>query len=335
VTGLRARATTNEVHEDAAKSMSTNFHLKIAVTGEVRGEIAARVALAFYDYLRGTPNQVSFVFGSADSELGGTGAALSVGRKKYDLALANPASLARMAVLGRGFYKKTLLLRAIGVFPSWDRLVFAVHPRTNIRSLDELKEKKYPLRISTRQGGKYHSTLFAIDQVLAAHGFGLAEIERWGGKVLRAASPSSKDRKEHIKSGVVDAVFDEGIKSWGSLALQSGMRLLRLSDQALRKLERVGYTRTSIKPQHYPQLDQTVETVDFSGWLFFCRRDLPDPLAYRVASAVDKVHDRIPSDHFDGHAMTMQEFCHGSDGGPLCIPLHPGAKKYFTEKGWL
>jgi TRAP-type uncharacterized transport system substrate-binding protein len=315
--------------------MDRKFHLKIAVTGEVRGEIAARVALSFYDILRGTPNQVSFVFGSADSELGGTGAPLSVGRKKYDLALANPASLARMAVLGKGFYNKKIPLKAIGVFPSWDRLVFAVHPRTNIRSLDELKEKRYPLRVSTRQGGKYHSTLFAVDRVLEAHGFSFADIERWGGKVLRASSPGSKDRKAHIQDDAVDAVFDEGIKSWGPLALQSGMRLLSLSDPALRKLEGMGYIRATLAAEHYPQLDHTVETVDFSGWLFFCHRDLPNSLAYHVAAAVDKAHEHFPSDHFDGRPMTMQEFCYGGEGGPLCISLHPGAKKYFKEKGWI
>jgi uncharacterized protein len=315
--------------------MTANFHLKIASSGEVRGEIAARIVLSCYDLLRATPNQVSLVFGSADSELGGTGVPLSVGRKKYHFGFANPAALARMALLGTGFYKKKIPLRAIGVFPSWDRLVFAVHPRTGIRALEELKAKRYPLRVSTRQGGKYHSTLFAIDQVLRACGFGFADLERWGGKVLRASSPSSKDRKDHIESGAVDAVFDEGIKSWGALALNSGMKLLPIGDAILRRLEKLGYSRATVTPTHYPQLDTAIATVDFSGWLFFCHRDLPNLFAYRVAAAVDKAHDQFPSDHFDKRPMTMQEFCRGGEGGPLCIPLHPGAKKYFKEKGWL
>jgi TRAP-type uncharacterized transport system substrate-binding protein len=315
--------------------MTTRLLLRIASSGEVRGEIAAKIVLAFYDLLRGTPNHVSLVFGSADSELGGTAVPLSVGRKKYDLGFANPAALARMAFLGKGFYNKKIPLRAVGVFPSWDRLVFAVHPRTGIRTLEELKKRRYPLRVSTRQGGRYHSTLFAIDRVLRFCGLRVADLEKWGGKVLRASSPSSQDRKDHIESGAVDAVFDEGIKSWGALALDSGMKLLPLDNTILDRLERLGYSRATVTPRQYPQLDAPIETVDFSGWLFFCRRDLPNTLAYQVAAAVDKVHDRLPSDHFDGHPMSMQEFCRGSDGGPLCIPLHPGAKSYFQEKGWL
>jgi TRAP-type uncharacterized transport system substrate-binding protein len=54
-----------------------------------------------------------------------------------------------------------------------------------------------------------------------------------------------------------------------------------------------------------------------------------------MAAAIDACHQEIPVDHFDRRAMTMQEFCQGSDGGPLTIPLHRGAKKYYQEKGYL
>jgi TRAP-type uncharacterized transport system substrate-binding protein len=271
--------------------------------------------------------------GSPDSEVGGTGVPLAIGRRKYDLAFANPASLARMALLGRGFYKTKLPLRAIGVFPSWDRLVFAIHPKTGIRSLEELKKKKYPLRVSTREGGKYHSTLFAINEVLKGYDLSFRDIEGWGGKILRVGAPSSKERKRHIGNDEVDAVFDEGLKSWGAEALKSGMRILPIADTVLRKLEKLGYARAPVTPAHYPQLEYSVETLDFSGWLLFCHRDLPSAVAYQVAAKVHGALDRIPADHFDGRPMTLQEFCRGGEAGPLCIPLHPGARKYFREAG--
>ncbi|MDP2605770.1 MAG: hypothetical protein Q8S00_24775 [Deltaproteobacteria bacterium] len=44
-----------------------------------------------------------------------------------------------MAYLGRGFYKKQIPLRAIGVFPTWDRLIFAVRKDTGIESLEAIK----------------------------------------------------------------------------------------------------------------------------------------------------------------------------------------------------
>jgi TRAP-type uncharacterized transport system substrate-binding protein len=315
--------------------MPKPFHLKFAVTGEARGEIAARIVLDFYDRLRGTPNRISLIFGSSDSDLGGTGVPVMVGRKKYDLGFANPASLARMALIGRGFYREKIPLRAIGVFPSWDRLVFAVRRDSGIESLEDIKAGKIPLRVSSREGGKLHSTLFAVGEVLKGYGFSLADIEKWGGKVFRAGSPSSKERKEQLERGELDAVFDEGVKSWGALALRSGMRFLPLSEPVLKGMEKLGYSGAVLAPEHYPELDREIPCVDFSGWLLFCHRDLPAGLAYELARKIDEDHERIPVDHADGRAMTPEEFCRGGEAGPLVVPLHPGARRYYRERKYL
>ena len=56
--------------------------------------------------------------GWRDSELGGTGPAILVDNKKCDFGFGNPVGLSAMAYLGRGFYKKKIPLRAIGVFPT-------------------------------------------------------------------------------------------------------------------------------------------------------------------------------------------------------------------------
>ena len=54
-----------------------------------------------------------------------------------------------------------------------------------------------------------------------------------------------------------------------------------------------------------------------------------------MALAIDRCHERIEADHLGRTTMTMQEFCRGGEGGALTIPLHPGAKKYYREKGYL
>jgi TRAP-type uncharacterized transport system substrate-binding protein len=87
--------------------------------------------------------------------------------------------------------------------------------------------------------------------------------------------------------------------------------------------------------KHYPKLDRDIRCVDFSGWTFFCHADLPSQIAYDMAKSVDLCHKQIPVDHFDKRPMTIREFCRGGEAGQLNIPLHPGAKKYFREKGYL
>ena len=239
-----------------------------------------------------------------------------------------------MAYIGRGCYKNKMALRAIGVFPSWDRLVFAVRPETGLQSIEEIKQKKYPLRVSTRTEGSLLSTLFIIDEVLKGYGFSFSDIEKWGGAVLRVSNPGSPERAHHIRSGEADAVFDEGLKSWGALALDSGMRFLTIRPDVLKRVERIGFPGAPVTKQFFPQLDEEIMTVDFSGWPLLCRRDLSQDLAYKMAAAIDLCHEKMPVDHFDRRQMTMQEFCQGGDGGPLTIPLHRGAKKYYQENGY-
>src|SRR5262249_43075058 len=195
--------------------------------------------------------------------------------------------------------------------------------------------QKYPLRISTRRKGKLQTTLYAIAEVLKSYDIRLSDIERWGGKIIEAPSPSSPERTDAIRLEKADAVFDEGWKSWGATALKANMRFLPLDEAVLRRMEKLGFPRASLTRKHYPQMERDIRTVDFSGWTFFCHAALPSAIAYNMAKAVDLCYKQIPVDHFDKRPMTMREFCRGGEAGQLNIPLHPGAKRYFKEKGYL
>src|SRR4030095_1453183 len=315
--------------------MNQPIKLSIGATSK-RVDIANVVGFTFFNKVElPRQSQLSVTMGWRDSELGGTGPATLVGKKKIDFGFGTPVGLSAMAYLGRGFYKEKIPLRAIGVFPTWDRLIFAVRKGMGIEALEDIKKREYPLRISTRRRVKLQTTVYAIEEVLKAYGMSFRDIERWGGEVMEAPNPSGTDRKGHIESGKADAVFDEGVKSWGQLALDAGMRFLPIHDAAARHMERIGFPRAMLTREHYPKLDEDIKTVDFSGWTFFCHADLPSELAYNMAKAVDLSYAQIPVDHFDKRPMTMHEFCRGGEAGQLNIPLHPGAKKYFKEKGYI
>jgi TRAP-type uncharacterized transport system substrate-binding protein len=315
--------------------MKDPIKLSIAATSK-RVDIANVVGFTFFNNVElPRRSQLDVAMGWRDSELGGTGPAILVGRKKYSFGFGNPVGLSAMAYLGCGFYKQKIPLRAIGVFPTWDRLIFAVRPDTGIETLEDIKNRKYPLRISTRRRGKLATTIYAIEEVLRAYGMSYHDIEKWGGKIIEAPNPSGPERRDAILSGKADAVFDEGVKSWGPVALKAGMRFLPINDKAVKHMARIGFPDAMLKREHYGELAADIRCVDFSGWTFFCHADLPNYIAYEMARAVDLCHQQIPVDHFDKRLMTMREFCQGGEAGQLNIPLHPGAKKYFREKGYL
>jgi TRAP-type uncharacterized transport system substrate-binding protein len=308
--------------------------VSIATTSR-RAEIAIAVARAFYrSAAMPIDGEVRLGLGFRDSRLGGTAIPLSVARGSWDFGFANPAGLARMATAGVGPYKQKLPLRSIGVFPSWDRLVFAVRKDSGISSLEEIARRKIPLTVSTRAGTQQHATLYVIGQVLQAYGFSFADIQKWGGTVLRVESPSDPRRREHLQEGV-HAVFDEGIKTWGALALAADMKFLPVRDDVLKKMSRLGFGGAMLGKDAFPAMDEDIATVDFSGWLYFCRADQSAKTVYDMARAIDRCHQDIEADRLDKGKMTMQEFCLGGESGALTVPLHPGAKKYYREKGYL
>jgi len=150
--------------------MNEPIRLSIAATSK-RVDIANVISLTFFNNAQlPRQSQLDVAMGWRDSELGGTGPALLIDKKKYDFGFGNPAGLSRMAYLGRGFYKKKISLRAIGVFPTWDRLIFAVSKDTGIESIEDIKKQKYPLRISTRRKGKLQTTLYVIEEILKVYG---------------------------------------------------------------------------------------------------------------------------------------------------------------------
>ncbi|HXV79282.1 MAG TPA: hypothetical protein VEG60_05340, partial [Candidatus Binatia bacterium] len=86
--------------------MNKPIKLSIAATSK-RVDIANVVAFTFFNNVElPRASQLNVAMGWRDSELGGTGPAILVDKKKYDFGFGNPVGLARMAYLGVGFYQK-------------------------------------------------------------------------------------------------------------------------------------------------------------------------------------------------------------------------------------
>ena len=95
-----------------------------------------------------------------------------VARGDLEMSMVNPSAFLTQAYRGTGFFKEPLPLRVVACYPSWDRFVFMIHPSTGLTSLSQIKERKYPLRLSIREDAT-HSTRVLLDQTLEIYGFTL------------------------------------------------------------------------------------------------------------------------------------------------------------------
>jgi TRAP-type uncharacterized transport system substrate-binding protein len=254
----------------------------------------------------------------------------AVAAGSQDMAFVNPSGFLTQAYRGTGLFAAPLPVRAVAVYPSWDRYVHVLHPRTGLNSLAEIKERRYPLRLSIREDVT-HSTRVLCDQVLAAYGFTLDDLQAWGGSLQLNGGPGDKRRLNALHAGEIDAIFDEGLVLWFEDALRCGMRPVPLDEPAFQQLEGLGWRRVVIPAGTFPHLLADHACLDYSGWPLYTRAALPDEIVYKVCGALQAREAEIPwEDSYRGIGQLGRD----TEATPLDVPLHPGAARWYREHGY-
>jgi hypothetical protein len=256
-----------------------------------------------------------------------------VARGEMEVAISNPAMYLAMAVRGTGPYKKPIPLRAITVIPSPDQLAFAVTEKTGVRSLHEICERRLPLRVSVR-GQRDHALHPITHEVLKAVGFSLDDIVSWGGQVrYDDGLPSKDNRFGAMQRGDVDMIIDEAVRGWANNALDAGMRILPLDEGVITKMEALGLRRGVMPVARYPKLGKDLPTLDFSGFAVYTHADVPDEVITSICAALEARKERIGWQ--EPGPLPVENGCRDTADGPLVIPLHPAAEKFWRGQGYL
>ncbi len=253
----------------------------------------------------------------------------AVVRGELEMAMINPSGLLTQAYRGTGLFPEPLPVRVIAVYPTWDRFVYLLHPRTRLTSLAEIKERRYPLRLSIREDST-HSTRVLVDQTLAAYGFSLADIESWGGSFQLNGPPGDKRRLAALQAGEIDAIFDEGLVHWFDEALAAGMEPVTLDESVFKKLEAIGWRRVVIPARRFPHLKSDYACLDYGGWPLYTRASLPDEEVYKVCAALQARESEI---YWESSFTAIGELGQDTETTPLDVPLHPGAAQWYREQG--
>ena len=256
-----------------------------------------------------------------------------VARGEVQVAIINPAGPLALALRGKGPFSSPIPVRAITVIPSPDQLAFAVTERTGLKSLHDIRERRFPLRVSMR-GQMDHSLHLVVKEVLSAAGFSLDDVVSWGGRVrYDAGLPKSPTRLGAVQRGEVDMIIDEAVRSWMDAATESEMNVLPLDEPLLERLEGLGFRRAVISKARYAKLKEDVPTLDFSGFPVYTHVNVPDAIVTSICSALEARKEKIPWQ--EQGPLPLDRMCRDTPEGPLNIPLHPAAERFWRERGYL
>jgi hypothetical protein len=95
----------------------------------------------------------------------------------------------------------------------------------------------------------------------------------------------------------------------------------------------MGYRPAVMTKSRFPGLPEDVSTIDFSGWPMVVRADMPNDVAYALCEAIELRQKSIPTDNF--RPLSIADLCANNEEAPYDVPLHPGARKFYRERGYL
>jgi len=252
---------------------------------------------------------------------------------KVQFAIINPSTILKLAAVGSSPFKEPIPLRSIAVLPSCDQMLFAVKQETGLKSITDIRERRFPLKVSLR-GQPDHSLHIIVNHVLAAAGFSLNDIVSWGGEVRYDAGMAyGPKRIGAIQRGEIHAIFDEGASTWGNMALELGMTFLSLDEGLLQRLEVAGLRRGLIEKKNFLKLADDVPTLDFSGWPIYTHADTSDALVTDFCRALKASKDRVP--WAEEGPLPLERMVQDSAEGHLEVPLHPAAERFWRECGYV
>jgi TRAP-type uncharacterized transport system substrate-binding protein len=95
----------------------------------------------------------------------------------------------------------------------------------------------------------------------------------------------------------------------------------------------LGYRPTRMTKADFPGIPAEVQTLDFSGWPMIVRADMRDDVAYALCETIEKRKDLMPTDNYK--PLEIAQLCANDEESPYDVPLHPGAARFYRERGYL
>jgi TRAP transporter TAXI family solute receptor len=213
--------------------------------------------------------------------------------------------------------KVTNIRGLISLYPNTIQTV--VKADSGIKSYADLKGKKVSCGI---QGS---SSVLAMRVVLETYGITFNEIK----PQYLAFGPAM----ELLKDGQVDAVLvDSGAPSSSiiDIASQHKIKILSIDRANIAKVvQKYPYfsTATVIPKGTYSGIDEDIVTTGSLATLCVAA-EMSDDLVYKMTKALIEKRDEVSKVHEKGKTIDLKTAVNG-----FSVPLHPGALKYYKEKG--
>ena len=231
----------------------------------------------------------------------------------------------RNAYRGTGVYahdKPRTNLRLIANIQDPSYLLVAAKAETGITDLAEIRQKRWPVRILVAGIGGDPTA------ILARYGLSKEVIEAAGGHI--GNSPEDRENFDVVIGGGGPMTTAPEWRIWTEISQKFNLNFIELPDDLLAKLAKDGDAERGIIPAGlYRGIERPIPTIVRTGTAIYGRTDMPDDFAYLVAKAMDEQQQLLQWRHLN-FSYNVHTVWNGYE-----VPLHPGAARYYKEKGYM
>ena len=219
-------------------------------------------------------------------------------------------------------------LRAIAGGMSLNFFHFYIGADSPYKTMDEIYGQKKAIRIGMSPTGTSDEWVFR--KVLAHYKTDYKTLEAAGFKFFRG---SYAEQASQFKDRNVDSVFTFLAVPAAAVTEASvgrSLRVMNFPPALLQSLGKYGIGSGKIRPGTYPKAANANEevTTATAGSVIITNKSLPDEVAYRIAKTIHENLDAFHKVHGSLVSYQLKDAITGTG-----IPLHPGAAKYYKEKG--
>lgn len=199
----------------------------------------------------------------------------------------------------------------------------AVRASSNIRSYKDLADKRLSPGKLTFSGN------IAFEKLLALYGITYDSVKKKGGTIHRVGY---KDSVALMKDGHIDAfvgLTTAPNASYIALDFQPGIRFLAV-DPAIADTyvkQNPGFIKTTLKKGTYKGVTEDVLTIA-APTVIIVNKDVPNDIVYQMAKVLWENHGELVKVNKYWTNVSLKEAVTGA-----AVPVHPGALRYYREKG--
>ena len=264
------------------------------------------------------------------------GGVLAIAQKQADFTATATGTEIRLANEGKDPYKAPLKGKFSYAMMLYDNqfIHFLMTKEwadaNGIKSWADIAKKKPKMRLAINRPDNPQTTIGGPYEVMKAYGFSINDIEKWGGNFVLGNSSIGLDA---IVDGKADVFMNA--RNLGDALVKdvSGKRALLWIDGDQATIQKAADTfnfKADMVPKGtYAFMEKDYPTVRM--WVsLLAGSHVPDEVVYKYVKAVAENEKRVQD--IGGSLKTSFTAAHMATN-PAKLPYHPGALRYYKEKG--